>query len=135
MKKLLLTLVFISLFLGCEKEEIKPDPDFFIGEWVSYIPSDEKITDVLNVNFKILNINEIECYAYLLEDYEFDENELKISFKIHTDLFSTIRYYATYDTGKNMFIGNSCYYKIIPIFKDNTEHCVYFHKNVLTIRK
>jgi len=133
MKKLLLTLVFISLFIGCEKEEIKPNPDFFIGEWVSCIPSDEKITDVLNINFKILNINKIECYIYLLEDFEFDENELKISFKIHTDLFSTIRYYGFYDIEKDMFIGQSCYYNFV--LDDGIEHCVYFHKNVLTIRK
>jgi len=134
MKKLIAILMLTFLFLGCEKEEIKPDPDFFIGEWVSYIPSDEKITDVLNVRFKILDIhNTIECYDYLLEDFKFDENELRISFKIHTDLFSTIRYYGKYDTKKNMFIGNSSYYNFVK--DDGIEYCVYFHKDVIIIKK
>lgn len=124
--------MLVFFFAGCEKE-IEPNPNFFIGEWTTFIPNNEQKTDILNVCFKINDVNDIEYYDYSLTDFKFDKNELKISFEIHTDLFSTIRYFGFYDIEKDAFVGQSCYYNFV--LDDNIEHCVYFHKNVMTIRK
>jgi len=124
MKKLLLTLVFIFLFLGCERDEIKP---YFVGEWTTYMPTNKERTDSLNICFEILNIHDIEYYTYHLEIFKFSENDSTISFKVHLNQFYSIIYYGKYNKEKDMFTGNSYHY--------NKESIIFGHLNVLTTRE
>jgi len=129
MKKLFLTLLFALIFIGCEKLEIKPQ--FFMGEWTTYLPTDKQKTDSLNLRicFSIFSGANV-YYTYRLYDFDLDYNDSTIFYKVYLDSLSNIKYYGKYNEEKNMFIGNSYYYDKIG----SDKYPIFMHENVITKR-
>lgn len=125
MKKLLLTLLLVFLFIGCGKENF--ELDYFVDKWTTYLPANKQRTDSIDICFKIV-YTDVLCFTYYLHEFDFNKNDSTIFFKVFEK--NSIKYYGKYDEEKDMFIGYSHHY----LNSGDSEYLLYRHKGVITTR-
>jgi len=131
MKKLIVILATFFFLVSCEKENIELRLPY-LGEWTTYLPSNEQRTDSLNLRicFSILTSANV-YYTYRLYDFDLNYNDSTISYKVfYPNPNFTIKYRGKYNERDDIFMGNSYYY----VNSKDTAYFLYVHENILTTR-